>query len=69
MPFKMPRFFRCEDSEVSRVRLTVQSRCFNRRKVVFRFHTKNTKDLNEIIDKIKALLGQYGNDSGGECLA
>ena len=47
MPFKMPRFFCCVDSEVSRVRLTVQSRCFNRRKVVFRIHTKNAKDLNE----------------------
>jgi len=64
MPFKMPRFFcsLCEDSEVSRVRLTVQPRCFNRRKVVFRIHTKNAKDLNEIFDKIKALLGQYGNE-------
>jgi hypothetical protein len=42
--------------------LTVQSRCFNRRKVVFRILTNNAKDLNEIFDKIKALLGQYGNE-------
>ena len=40
----------------------MQSRCFNQRKVVFRIHTKNDKDLNEIFDKIKALLGQYGNE-------
>jgi hypothetical protein len=55
-----PSLICCKDAEVSRVRLTVKSPCCNRRKIVFRINSNNPKDLNDIFDKIKNLLSEYG---------